>query len=98
MIGSISIPIPNLHALIKQEGGNLLKIPFKFQSKRIFGDILKGKYSKNLDRSPKVENSKEEKNKDNFEEEFNKERHLELELANFTSIDSLYAFHKNRNR
>lgn len=99
MIGTIELPIPNLQALITKEGSNKLLLPFKVENKKLYQDIMKGKYSKTLEKAH-TELPKEEKTKESnpFMEGFEEDRFLEVEIHNFTSLDSLYAFHQNRNR
>lgn len=101
LIASIEIPIPDLHSMITEAGSPKLKLPFKIENKKLFADIVKGKYHKPSEtKLQKSDTNKEEKAKELqvIDEEFTKDRHLEVELQNFTSINSLYAFHQNRNR
>jgi hypothetical protein len=98
-IASICLPIPHLHEMVKKEGSDLIKIPFKCLNKKLYLDIMKGKYRKQ-EKFQSSDMTKEEKLKEqqSIEKSFEVDRHLEVEIHNYTSINSLYAFHMNRNR
>jgi len=98
LIGSVGLPLSNLHSMIVKENSNKLLLPIKLQNKKILADILKGKYNKISERVSEI--GKDDKSKENIvdEADLEVERYLEIEIYNFTSINSLYAFHLNRNR
>lgn len=95
-ISTISIPLPKLNSLLRKYGGNKIKLPFKIENKKLLQDIKKGKYSKNNEKLEKTE--KKEKEAKEGKEEVEKEKYLEIEIQDNTSITSLFEFHLNRNR
>lgn len=101
LIASIEIPNPNINSMISKAGTNTLNLPFKILNKKLYTEIMKGKYNKKEETKlvkPDLAKELKLKESNSSEDSFDKEKFLEVDIHDFTSLTSLYEFHLNRNR
>ena len=106
-IATIIIPLVQLNTYMRRAVGDKLKLPFKIENKKLLSSLMKNKSQKDFNEENKPDSKDDINNgkhylmnklRTNIECKGVHEKCLVIDIQDHTSINSLYAFHENRNR